>query len=246
MQKENRMITDPFKVLGVSPDISDAELKKTYRTLSKKYHPDSNPDNPAAAEEKFKQVQEAYHQIMTAREKGTSPYGQAQQSTYNTYSQGNYADYSGYGAFYDFFNQWNRYSEQQRAQEAPQETNEMRAARNYINNGYYQEALNALNGTPEAERNARWYYYHAIANSCLGNNIAAMESAKRASDMEPGNTDYAQLLQQLQSGGRWYQRQGEGYGAGTGRMNMTAGLCLTFCAANALCGLCHPGFFFCI
>ncbi len=252
------MIADPFKVMGVSPDVSDAELKKTYRALSKKYHPDSNPDDPAGAEEKFKQVQEAYHQIMTAREKGTSAYGQSQQSNYgqgsaqggygqSSYQNNGYADYEGgYGSFYDFFNQWSRYSEQQRSQQYAQDTNEMRAARNYINNGYYEEAINSLNSTPESSRNARWYYYHAIANSSLGNNIAAMESAKKASDMEPGNAEYAQLLQQLQSGGRWYQRQGEGYGAGGAGMNATAGLCLTICAANALCGLCHPGFMFCI
>lgn len=238
------MIADPFKVMGVSPDISDEELKKTYRTLSKKYHPDSNPDDPAAAEEKFKQVHEAYQQIKTARERGTSAYGQSGRGAGTGYGQTTYADDFGYGSFYDFFNQWSRYSEQQRS---AQESNEMRAARNYINNGYYQEALNALNATPEGERSARWYYYHAVASSGQGNNIAALESAKRAADMEPGNAEYSQLLQRLQSGGRWYQERGASYGgSGMRNINITAGLCLSFCAANALCGLCHPGFLFCI
>ncbi|WP_439591067.1 DnaJ C-terminal domain-containing protein [Microbacterium sp.] len=50
---------DFYKVLGVSKDISDADLKKTYRKLARKYHPDSNQGD-AAAEAKFKEVSEAY------------------------------------------------------------------------------------------------------------------------------------------------------------------------------------------
>src|SRR6478736_6508603 len=50
---------DFYKVLGVSKDVSDADLKKTYRKLARKYHPDSNPGD-AAAEAKFKEISEAY------------------------------------------------------------------------------------------------------------------------------------------------------------------------------------------
>ena len=50
---------DFYKVLGVSKDVSDAELKKTYRKLARKYHPDSNPGD-AAAEAKFKEISEAH------------------------------------------------------------------------------------------------------------------------------------------------------------------------------------------
>lgn len=50
---------DFYKTLGVSKDISDNDLKKTYRKLARKYHPDSNPGD-AAAEAKFKEISEAY------------------------------------------------------------------------------------------------------------------------------------------------------------------------------------------
>ena len=60
---------DPYSVLGVSQDASDEEIKKAYRRLSRKYHPDANINNPDKdkAEEKFKEVQQAYDQIMKER-----------------------------------------------------------------------------------------------------------------------------------------------------------------------------------
>lgn len=250
------MIADPYRVLGITENASEAELKRAYRELSKKYHPDANPDNPEAAEEKFKEVQEAYRQIIDARERGTSAYGRDPQSAYSGQSssyggssyggQGGYAEYGRgayYGTFSDFFEQWQRYSEQQRAQQTAGETNEMTAARNYINSGHYQEALNALRGVREDIRNARWYYYNAVANAYLGNNIAALESAKRACDMEPDNSEYRMLLQQLQSGGRYYTQRGANYGgfSSTG----SSGWCLSLCALNILCSFCGGGGIFC-
>lgn len=59
---------DFYKVLGVSKDVSEAELKKTYRKLSRKFHPDTNPGD-AKAEAKFKEISEAYSVLSDSKER---------------------------------------------------------------------------------------------------------------------------------------------------------------------------------
>ena len=63
---------NPYEVLGVSPGATDEEIKKAYRKLSRQYHPDANVNSPhpEIAEEKFKEVQQAYTQIMKEKQQG--------------------------------------------------------------------------------------------------------------------------------------------------------------------------------
>ena len=62
-------MTDPYKVLGVSPSATDEEVKDAYRKLAKKYHPDQYADSPLKdlADEKMKEINEAYDQIHNAK-----------------------------------------------------------------------------------------------------------------------------------------------------------------------------------
>ena len=84
-------MNDPYKVLGVSRDATDDEIKKAYRELARKYHPDNYVDNPLAdlVQEKMKEINEAYDQIQKMRAGGSS------NNASRTYSSDQGGDYSG-------------------------------------------------------------------------------------------------------------------------------------------------------
>ena len=84
----------------------------------------------------------------------------------------------------------------------------------------------------------RWYYYSAIAHQGLGNNVAALEHAKRAAALEPGNVSYQSLVNQLESGGNWYEQRQAAYGYPTFG---TGNLCAKLCIANLICNVCCLG-----
>lgn len=82
---------------------------------------------------------------------------------------------------------------------------------NYIRNGRYAEALTALSQVPVPERDGRWYYLNSVANMYAGNKIAALDSAKRAVEIEPDNVEYRQLLNRLENNGQYYQQYSGNY-----------------------------------
>lgn len=231
-------MTDPYRVLGVSRNASDDEIKKAYRTLSRKYHPDANINNPnkAQAEEKFKEVQQAYDQIMKEKQQGDAyggfGYGGGSWGGGNAGS-GNAQDAWGWGS-------WGGYQGGFGGQGAggAAESLEMQAAANYLRNRHYREAVNALGGVPESQRGGRWYYYSAVAHQGLGNLVTAREHAARAVALEPSNLSYRQFQQHLEYGDNWYESRGEAYErpyAGVMRW------CMNLFFLNLFCNLCCCG-----
>lgn len=215
------MTKSPYEVLGVSPNASDEEIKKAYRDLTRKYHPDANVNNPLAdlAEEKFKEVQEAYDMIMRERERGGS-YGYGYQGSY----QSGGSSYGGYQSGGSYGN--SSYGGQQEV--------ELQAVYNFINSRRFREALNVLDRMPN--RNAQWYYLSAAANAGIGNNIVATDHARQAVNMEPNNPQYRQLLNQLEWNSQRYRNSPFGGGYGTNNSNCgTGNLCCDLWIADSLC-----------
>ena len=206
------MIQDPYKVLGLSPGASDDEVKAAYKRLAKKYHPDVNQGS-AEAEARMKEINSAYAQIIKNKNGAAGGY----ESAYG--GAGGYRGSSGYGAYGGYAGD----------QESPQ----MRAAMNYINTGYYREALNVLEGI--SEHTARWYYLSAVANMQLGNRLLAVNHARQAVNMEPNNFEYQRLLSFLEGGAETYRAREGQYR--TPAMN-TGGFCLSLLLARLFCGIC--------
>jgi len=179
------MIDDPYKVLGVSPDASDEEIKKAYRKLAMKYHPDRNPGDREAAK-KMQEINEAYDRIKNPEKYRGNP--------------GSSRSYGGYG-----------YGSYQGAEKRSSAGDQyQQSAWQYIQFGRFREALNVLGSCPE--KNARWYYLSAIANNGLGNQVTALEHIRRAVSMEPDNMEYLYALEQIENGGAAYRQQaGRGF-----------------------------------
>ncbi len=82
------MAKSPYDVLGVRPGATHDEIKKAYRTLVKKYHPDSYKDHPleGLAKEKMQEINEAYDQLTSSNYK-QNPTGQSQQQSWQNQQQ---------------------------------------------------------------------------------------------------------------------------------------------------------------
>lgn len=218
----------PYDILGISPHASEEEIKKAYRKLSRKYHPDANVNNPnkEQAEERFKEVQQAYQTIMDGTAQG---YGTA-----NGYTGNGYGDFGGYGSFRGFGGRHERNSSTSYGDD--KDSAYLNAAMNYIRGRDYQSALRVLSDVEN--KNGKWYYISAIANHGLGNQARALEHIQTAMCMEPGNAEYQQFYNVMQNGGTWYTGRGMEYGMPG--MEGTD-FCFKLCLANIFCNLCCGG-----
>ena len=220
-------MNDPYKVLGLDHNASDDEVKKAYRRLAKKYHPDANPGDKAA-EQKMKEINSAYDAIINKKPYGNETaggsYGGGYQNGYDPFGFGFGGGYGSYGG--------------QTGSRQSSGDPHFDAARNYINFGRYAEAMNVLNGI--SNRNAEWYYLAALASAGLGNRIKAKEYAQTACSMDPNNFEYRSLLNRLNSSAGTYTRYSgnQGYTRPGLRLNK---FCLAYCIAQLLCGLCFGG-----
>ena len=198
---------DPYEVLGVSPDASDDEIKKTYRDLARKYHPDNYQNNPLAdlAEEKMKEINEAYDAITKSRSGGGSSHG------------GSAAAQSGYG--YGYSSGSSGYQQQNRS--AGGQSQVFAQVRQAISRGDLDGAERLLQG---GSRNGEWYFLMGSVAYRRGWLDEARQNYQIAVQMDPNNMEYRQAFNMMQRGGYGYQPS-----------SMRGSACDSDCCMNYLC-----------
>lgn len=198
---------DPYSVLGVSPSASDEEVKKAYRELARKYHPDNYQNNPLAdlAEEKMKEINEAYDTI-TKQRAGGGGYQDSRSYGGSSY-QGSYQSYSSANSTY--------------AQ-----------VRSMINSGDLAGAERLLYEVNQ--RDGEWYFLSGSIAYRKGWMDEAMQNYSRAVQMEPNNMEYRQAYNIMQRGAGGYRPAG--YGGGMDAMDCcTTMLCLNCLCGGGHC-----------
>ncbi len=198
---------DPYEVLNVSKDASDDEIKKAYRDLARKYHPDNYVDNPLAdlAQEKMKDINAAYEEIQRRRSSGSSG------GSYSSSAGRTYGGYSGYGGAYG---PWSGSTTG-----GSSVFSQVRVA---IMQGNLARAEALLNAS--SERNAEWHFLKGSICYRRGWLDEAKRYYKTALQMEPDNAEYRQAVDFMERGGRG-QAQGDVFGTDT---CISDGLCCPF------------------
>ena len=203
---------DPYQVLGVSPNASDDEIKKAYRDLARKYHPDNYHDNPLAdlAQEKMKEINEAYDTITKQRQGGAA---------------GGPGGYSG--------------SSHQRKSDTGADPR-FSQVRSFINAGNIAQAEAILNSIPN--RNAEWYFLMGSCYYRKGWLDEARRHFQMAVSMEAGNPEYRQALHVMQSGGAAYRPSGfSSGGSGIDGCSLCSVLCCADSCCECMGGDLIPG-----
>ena len=202
-------MNDPYKVLGVSPDASDEEIKKAYRALARKYHPDKYRDSDLAdlASDKMKEVNAAYEEIKRLRENG----GNAGQS----------------GGGYNY-----GYAGNKSSSNNPR-YNEIRRC---INTGSIAQAETLLNNVPIDERNAEWNFLMGCVCVRINNFVDAQRYFDIACSMDPYNQEYRNAQEQLRRRANGY---GGGYNTGRNAGGCSGcDICSSLLCADCCCECC--------
>ena len=198
---------DPYSVLGVSQNASDEEVKKAYRELARKYHPDNYQNNPLAdlAEEKMKEINEAYDAITKQRSGGFG-------GSSGGYQSGGYQS-GGYSSAY---------------------ANPVYArVRNLINAGDLNQAEQALYEV--GQKDGEWYFLSGSIAYRKGWLDEAMQNYMRAVQLEPNNMEYRQALNIMQRGSMGGYRP-MGYSTGMDAMDCcTTLMCLNCLCGGGRC-----------
>ena len=176
-------MTDPYEVLGVSSTASDEEIKKAYRNLARKYHPDNYHDNPLAdlAQERMKEINEAYEMIQEQR-RGRGPSGG---SAGRYAGGGNPYGYGGYAGNPNFMR--------------------IRMAITQGDLNLAEELLNAM-----SDHNAEWNFLKGSICFRRGWMDEAKRYVQTAVQMDPDNPEYQQALDKLEGRGTTYRPEGYG------------------------------------
>lgn len=181
------MVSDPYAVLGVSKDATTDEIKKAYRTLAKKYHPDLHPGNKEY-EQKMVEINEAY-EMLTSPSKNMYSSNSYQQSNQNSQAQYQQSSDPGFD-FADFFYNFNRQNEYIELKVEPNDSKQIIDAIVLTSQGNLEGSIKILNEVPSYERDGRYYFVVSFVLYQKGDYETSLNQIREALNLDPNNSKY--------------------------------------------------------